>query len=186
MIRINLLQVGRKKKAKPLPAFVILLILVTLATLLGVGVYYMSLSNEVKRLNAEKARNDVRIKELKEKVKEVDDFEAKIKLFQEKKRVIVGLRKKQSLPVKFLNELSYTLADGVWLQDLSMKGNKVNINGFAFTNTNVVEFVNNLKKSTMFSEVYLEESKEATIEKIDLYSFKLRFVIVQVEDGKKS
>jgi len=186
MIRINLLQVGRKKKAKPLPAFIILLILLTVATILGVGVGYMNLSGKVNNLRLQKTRNDARIKELKEKVKEVDDFEAKIKLFQEKKKVIVGLREKQSVPVKFLNELSYTLADGVWLKDLSVKDNNVKIDGYAFTNTNVVEFVNNLKRSALFSEVYLEESKEATIEKFGLYEFKLRFMINQVTDGKKS
>lgn len=186
MIRINLLQIGRKKKAKPLPAFVILLILLTVATILGVGVGYMNLSGKVNSLKQQKARNDARIAELKEKVKEVDDFEAKIKLFQKKKEVIVGLREKQSQPVKFLNELSYTLADGVWLKDLNMKGNNVDINGYAFTNTNVVEFVNNLKKSALFSEVYLEQSKETSVEKIDLYEFKLRFVVKQVTDGKKT
>jgi len=186
MIRINLLQVGARKKKKPIPAFVILLVVLIIATVLGVGVEYVHLKSEVNELKAEKAKNDAYIQELKAKVKEVDDFEKKIKLFQQKKEVILGLRENQSIPVKFLNELSYALADSVWLSDLSLKAGKVNITGYAFTNTNVVDFVNNLKRSAMFDEVYLEESKESTLEKLDIYQFRLRFVIVKEKDGQKT
>ncbi|MGW8179722.1 MAG: PilN domain-containing protein, partial [bacterium] len=59
----------------------------------------------------------------------------------------------------------------------------VSLKGFAFTNSNVVEFVNNLKRSSLFTDVYLEESKETNVEKIDVYEFKLRFMVRPVQNG---
>lgn len=176
MIRVNLLQIKRKKKAKPLPSFVVLGVLLALVICILVALVWINQTKKIDTLNAVKSSNQTRISELKKKVKEVDDYEAKIKQFEERKKVIVSLRKDQSVPVKILNEISFLLADGVWLNGMSVEGNKISINGAAFTNSNVVEFVNNLKRSTRISEVYLQETRQTTVEKVTLFDFKLTFL----------
>ncbi len=180
MIRVNLLQVKRKKKAKPLPAFVVLGVIMAMLTGLAVGFVFMGQSKKIDSLNSIKIANQNKINELKQKVKEVDDFEAKIKQFEMRKKVITDLRKNQSLPVLVMNEISAQLADGVWLGEMKMKKTSITIKGYAFTNSNVVEFVNNLKRSSLFSGVYLVESKESSKgakTKVSVYEFKLQFVI---------
>jgi len=176
MIRVNLLQVKRKKKAKPLPSFVVIGVLVAVAVIAACGFVYFSQNRTISSLKMTVARNEAKIKELKEKVKEVDDFEAMIKRFRERKKVIEDLRKNQSVPVKILNEINLRLADGVWLESMKIEGDRVKISGVAFTNSNVVDFVNNLKRSGLFADVYLEESKKSKSQKkMEVFSFKLRF-----------
>ncbi|MEE9524275.1 MAG: PilN domain-containing protein [Thermodesulfovibrionales bacterium] len=180
MIRVNLLQVKRKKKAKPLPAFVVLGVIMAVLTGMAVGFVFIGQSKKIDSLNSIKIANQNKINELKQKVKEVDDFEAKIKQFEMRKKVITDLRKNQSLPVKVMNEISAQLADGVWLGEMKVKKTSVTIKGYAFTNSNVVEFINNLKRSSLFSGVYLVESKESSKggkSKVSVYEFKLQFVI---------
>ena len=177
MIRVNLLQVKRKKKAKPLPSFVVLGVLLALVFCLGIALVWMSQTKKIDKLNGVKNANQARIEALKKKVKEVDDFEAKIRQFEERKKVIVSLRKNQSVPVRTMNEISFLLADGVWLNRMDIKENKITINGSAFTNSNVVDFVNNLKRSSSISGVYLEETRQSKTGKVSVFNFKLKCAI---------
>ena len=175
MIRVNLLQIKRKKRAKPLPAFTVLGILLFVVTIAIAAFVYMGLNGKIAELNRTKGKNEKVIAELRKKVKEVDDYEAKIKTFEERKKVIEGLRANQSIPVKVSNEIAFMLADGVWLNSLELKAQSVKMSGFGFTNSNIVEFVDNLKRSPMFLNVYLIESKESEIEKISVFKFSLTF-----------
>ncbi|GBD98543.1 fimbrial assembly protein (PilN) [bacterium BMS3Abin07] len=177
MIRVNLLSLKRKKKPKALPSFVILGVLLTVVTLIAAGVVYIGLNRKIDSLYTVKKANQAKISELKKKVSEVIDYEAKIKQFKERKKIIVSLRKNQSVPVKVLNELSYVLADGVWLSKMEIKSNDINLDGFAFTNSNIVDFVNNLKRSPMFLNVYLVESKGAKLQDVQVYRFKIKLNI---------
>ncbi|MGE5893458.1 MAG: PilN domain-containing protein [bacterium] len=183
MIRINLLQIKRKKKAKPLPSFIILGVFLSLATIVAVAFIFIGLTNQVRKLETLKQANAAKIEDLKKKIKEVDDYESRIKTFQERKAVIESLRKNQDVPVHLLNEIGVTLAEGVWLTEMSITATAINLKGYAFTNSNVVEFVNNLKRSRLFNEVYLEESKETSIEKVDVYEFRLKFNFNPVQNG---
>jgi type IV pilus assembly protein PilN len=175
MIRVNLLQVKRKKKAKPLPSFVVLGVILTVIIGLVAGVVYMNQTKKISNLKKEKQANQAKIEALKKKVQEVDDFEAKIKQFEMNKKVIVNLRKDQSIPVKVMNELSNRLTDGVWFKSMSFQGNNISINGTAFTNTNIVEFINSLKSSAMFTDVYLIQTKGKKIGSVSAFDYKVKF-----------
>ena len=60
---------------------------------------------------------------------------------------------------------------------MDIKASNISLSGYAFTNSNVVEFVNNMKRSQLFTGVFLVESKEAKVENINVYQFKLKFNI---------
>jgi type IV pilus assembly protein PilN len=178
MIKVNLLPVKRKKKAKPLPSYLLLTIAVTV--IIGfVMAYLVFFFNS--RLSDRKAQfetNQKKIAELKEKIKAVEDYEKRNKTFKERSEIIEKLSKNKSIPVKILDEISAQLPTGIWLQTLSVSGlEKIDVNGYGFTNTEIVSFVDNIKNSPMFTEVYLLESKSAEIEKMSLYMFKLTFKI---------
>jgi len=76
-----------------------------------------------------------------------------------------------------LDEVSKDLPSGVWLQSLTLSGGMVDIEGYAFSNSEVVAYVDNLKNSRKFSDVFLQESKQADVEKIPVYLFKLTFKV---------
>jgi type IV pilus assembly protein PilN len=125
------------------------------------------------------AANERKIAELKERIKEVEDFERRNKIFEDRNAVIEKLSKNKSLPVKVLNELSSIIPIGIWYQRMELKGNNISIDGFGFRNDEIVKYVNNAKKSDLFQEVYLRESKRGKEgrEGTPLYIFKITFQV---------
>lgn len=177
MIKINLLPVKRKKKPKPLPIFIVSLALITVfsaSVLYYLVFYYGSVLRTAKTL---RAGNEQRLAELKTRIKEVDDFEKVNKTFEEKAKLIEQLRKNQNLPVMMLDEISSKLPSGVWLSAMSVASGAVSIDGYAFTNSDVVAYIDNLKGSKLFSDIALQESRQTEIEKLPLYQFKLTFKV---------
>ncbi|MCL5022298.1 MAG: PilN domain-containing protein [Nitrospirae bacterium] len=177
MIRVNLLAVKRKKKAKPLPAFVISATFATLLALCVLGYLYFYYTSKLDSAKARFDANKKKVAELQAKIKEVENFEKLNKTIDERNKIIEQLRKNQNVPVMILDEISRNLPKGVWLTTMSVAGAGGALEGYAFTNTDVVSYVENLKASKALSDIYLQESKQAEIEKIPLYHFKLTFKV---------
>jgi type IV pilus assembly protein PilN len=115
---------------------------------------------------------------LKDKVKQVQDFERTKKLLEDKNRVIDELEKSRAGPVQVLDHVSHSLEPlNIWLVRLTVKGTSVELEGKALTNDDVVEFVNNLRRAEYFSNIRLLESKSGTEAKLNLYQFKLNMTL---------
>ncbi len=178
MIRINLLAVPKARKVKKAAQAQFELVIAALA----VGGVFMiclfimfSLNGKVNRLTGEKNNKTQELKVLEAKVKEVDNFEKNKEELEERNRIIEKLRKNQGAPVRLLDELSKSLDPlKIWLVSLSEKGGVVNLEGRAITNSDIVEFITNLKNTEFFGEVLLIESRQSVEKNIPIYSFKLR------------
>jgi type IV pilus assembly protein PilN len=177
MIKVNLIPVKRKKKAKPLPSFLISVILATVATALIMAYLAFFFSSRLDARKATVANNERKIAELKEQMKAVEDFETRNKDFKLRNEVIEQLSRNKGLPVIVLNEINQLIPKGIWLKDMKTSKAGIDIEGLGFTNTEIVAYVDNLKKSSLFTDVYLKESKSIEIEKIPLYAFKLSFKV---------
>lgn len=178
MIKVNLLPVKRKKKAKPLPTFLLSTILATIAAALIMAYLTFFFTSRLNARKSDFANNERKIEELKQQIKAVEDFEQRNKKFKQRNDVIEQLSSNRSVPVKVLDEINLLIPNGIWLKDMKMSGTgSIDIEGLGFTNTDIVAYVDNLKKSPLFTEVYLKESKSIEIEKIPLYAFKLSFKI---------
>ena len=177
MIKVNLLPLKKKKKQKPLPAFLISMVLITLVAcaILAYLVFYFR--GQVSQRQATVVANTARIEELKRKIKDVEDYEKRNTTFQQRKEIIETLGKNKTLPVKILDEIGKLLPSGVWLTSMEVKGESINLSCTTFTNADVVNYVDNLKNSTLFTEVYLQESVQAKIKDLSLYNFKLTFKV---------
>lgn len=173
MIRVNLLPVKRKKKAKALPVFIIYGVLLTLVAVVMSGYLFWYFNSQVSALTQKKKANEVKIAELKNKIKEVENFEAQKKALEQRKDLVEQLRKNQSLPVRILTEMSNVMPLGVWLQQMSVTGKEIKISGTGFTNEDVVNYVDNLKKSQFFSDIYLEGSQKKSEGNVITYQFSL-------------
>ncbi|MEW6107800.1 MAG: PilN domain-containing protein [Nitrospirota bacterium] len=177
MIKVNLLPVKKKKKAKPVPAFLISTILITLIVCAVLAYFIYFFTSRVSIRQAKVRENEQKIQELKEKIKEVEDFEKRNTVFQQRKEIIEQLGKNKTLPVKILSEISALLPVGVWLNTMDVKGTDISLSCTAFTNTDVVNYVNNLKNSNLFTDIYLQESIQSPTSGFSLYSFKLTFKV---------
>jgi len=177
MIKVNLLPTKKQKKQKPVPTFLIYTILLTIVTGLVVAYLTYFYSSRLSDREAKVRENDRKITELKAKIQAVEDFERLNKTFQQRKDIIEELGRNKSLPAKILDEISTQLPLGVWLTAMDVKGSDINLSCTAFSNTDVVNYVNNLKNSKLFTEVYLQESVQAKTKETSVYTFRLTFKV---------
>jgi type IV pilus assembly protein PilN len=179
MIRINLLPGPKGRTAKPqydVRAQALLGVGVLLITVAGCWWYSSSLDEAIEARQDEKLAKEKQVVQLKEQVKQVQDFEQKKKLLEDKNRVIDQLESARVGPVKVLDFVSQSIEPlKVWLTNLKLSAENVEVEGKALTNDDVVEFVNNLRRTDFFANINLQESKAAVENKINIYQFKLAF-----------
>ncbi|TAN42176.1 MAG: hypothetical protein EPN25_03575 [Nitrospirae bacterium] len=173
MIKVNLLPVKKKKKAKQIPGFLIATFLVTVAVTAVVLYYFYTLNNEVDNKRKLIAKNEQTIAELDRKVKDVADFEKRNQDYKARKEIIEKLGKSKTIPVKVIDEVSAQLPTGVWLTALDLRSSDLTLSCTGFSNTDVVNYVNNLKASKMFADVFLKESIQTQVSGFSVYTFSI-------------
>uniref|UniRef100_A0A7C4EQ51 Type IV pilus assembly protein PilN n=1 Tax=Thermodesulfovibrio aggregans TaxID=86166 RepID=A0A7C4EQ51_9BACT len=114
------------------------------------------------------------IEGLQKKIAEVKKFEAMNKDMEMKTKLIENLKRMQSAPVNILSIVAKKLPEGVWLTGLSYD-DSITVEGFGFSNLNVVAFVENLKSAEQLQDVHLVESLHSEYEKQSVYKFIIKF-----------
>jgi len=180
MIRINLLSTGPKaKRATPqydVRAQALLGVGVVAITIAGCWWYSAALDSEIEALQEQKQTKETQIVQLKEQVKQVQDFEQKKKLLEDKNRIIDQLEKSRTGPVKVLDHVSQSIEPlKLWLTRLGMTADSIELEGKALTNDDVVEFANNLRRTEYFTGINLQESRAVVENKVNVYQFRLAF-----------
>ena len=166
MIKINLLRAERKE-VKPLitikpekkeKVHTTLFVLLLLFTGLIILLLHLKISKAIELET--KAREELFIK--KEKlagvIADIEKFNTQKKIFEEKIKVIESLKEKQKIPVRFLDEVSKRVPDGLWLKRLSFSEGKVSITGRAFSNNIIADFISDLESTGFFKDVTLKDS----------------------------
>jgi type IV pilus assembly protein PilN len=161
MIRINLLSAGPKgRQAKPqydVRAQVLLGVGLLVITLSACWWYSVSLDEEIAARQTEKSEKEKQVAQLKEQVKQVSDFEQRKKQLEDKNRIIDQLEKSRVGPVKVMDHVSHSLEPlKLWLVRVGVAGQNIEVEGRALTNDDVVEFVNNLRRTDYFSDINLQ------------------------------
>lgn len=176
MIKINLLPAKRKpaKKLTPLQQQMIIGTFIIVISLGIMGFWWWSLYLHINELKSEKAAAEAKIAQQEKMLTEVKNVEAEEKSVKEKIEVIRKLEANQTGPVRLLDEISKLLPKGVGLTVLSEKGGQVDLEGNAFTNNELVSFINALKTSPLFNDVYLVISEQTKLEGYDIYKYKLQ------------
>ena len=178
MIKINLLPTKKKppKKVIDLQQQVILAVLLLVLVVIAMGYYWKTQSDRIAMLENEKAAAERQIAAQDDMLKEVKNVEEERKKVSEKIEIIEKLKKNQAGPVRLLDAVSNALPKGVIISSLAESNNSVNIDGDAFTNEDVVRFIDNLKASPLLKDVMLLETSQTTQDKIDIYRYKIQFV----------
>ncbi len=178
MITINLLPTKKKapKKVTELQKQLVLGVLILALVSAGMWSYYSSLQAKIDTLTKRKAEAEARIRQQENMLKEVQSVEEERKRVTEKIAVIEQLKKNQTLLVHLLDEVSKALPKGVNITSLSESGGRIAIDGTAFTNHDVVRFIDNLKACQAMSDVFLQETVQSAQEGIEIYRYKLQFM----------
>lgn len=177
MIKINLLPTKKKppRKVTELQQQLILGGLILALAVGGMWLYWNSLSKKIDGLQRTKAAAEAKIREQDNMLKEVKSVEDERMKVSGKIAIIEQLKKNQGLLVHLLDEVNKALPQGVNLTSLSEKSGKIDLEGMAFTNNDIVRFIDNLKASPYCSDVFLQETAQSTAEGTDVYKYKLQF-----------
>jgi type IV pilus assembly protein PilN len=160
VIRINLLGVERQKvkKAAAAPSFdlgqrlTVLCSLILVASLLGIGWWYWSLTTTATELDGEIARSQREAAQLKSLLNEVKTFEDRRGQLQQRVQLIEQLRSGQSVPVQLLDHVSRSLPDMLWLTEMNQDNGAVTIQGRSTTLIALSDFVGNLGSTPLLQK----------------------------------
>ena len=175
MIKINLLpRDGRPRGPVNVNTTILFASVVALVVLAGMGYGWYWLSDQVGRLEANITQTEADLKRYEELAKQVDNFQGDKKRLEEKIKIIASLMLAQTGPVRLLDELSKALPNEVWLTSFARSGKKMDIQGIAFSNVKVADFMTNLSGvSSLISTVDLVESAQATVEQVPVERFSI-------------
>jgi Tfp pilus assembly protein PilN len=156
MIRINLLS-SERRQAKAAPRGLLLAqkmtvvgSLILILTALGVGWRYWALGQQsanIERELADARREEQRLAGL---LKQVQEFEARREVLQQRASLIDELRKGQAAPVHMVDQISRSLPEMTWLTELRQDGYDVTMQGRCLTLTSLSDFVGNLEATRYF------------------------------------
>ena len=155
MIRINLLAVERKqKKARvfisPAHRVTIGASLILIATILGIGWWFMSLRQRSAQIDEDIARAESETLQLRSVLAQVQKFEARKAQLTQRVTLIEQLRRGQSAPVHVLDEISKSLPDRLWLTEMKQAGPDFTLTGFTPSLPSLSDFVASLEATKWF------------------------------------
>ena len=189
MIRINLLEERQEKKQnkaesvlvvekkRRIPAFAVTLLVVIFSALFVMALAYFLLMMNLDDLKDEYQKNAAQMVDLKKKIDEVKRYEELNKVIQQKTTLIETLKKNQSAPARLLDDISKLIPGEAWITSVTFNNPQIVVEGVSFSNNDVVAFIDSLKRSPDYIDVYLEETKQGNMENLEVYQFKLNFKV---------
>lgn len=139
--------------------------LLGLAALLGLAIVLAVFVFNERSLSRQRERQQLLTAEialLDARIGEVRTLKEKIAVLTARRDAVVGLQQARSTPVRFLDELSDRIPQGVMLKSLQ-QADRISLTGFAQTGARVSEFLRALAGLTSVSHLELVEIKSATL-----------------------
>jgi type IV pilus assembly protein PilN len=197
MIRINLLpfRAARKKENIRRQVSVFLLSLVLVLIVLGYIHWHLQSKHEKMTKNVAEIKEELEL--YKQKDREIKELRQKLKTLEQRKNVIDGLEAKRFKPVHVLDYLTQEVVpERMWLTNLSLKGNSLQLSGIAVDNNTVADFMDNLetipkmtkpneKPGPLFQRVQLTSVQRQAVRSINMKKFQLTALEQQPPQAKK-
>ena len=187
MIKINLLAEKKASKSKAAPAAFkfegvggsqnFLLAGILLLGIAVAGGWSWARNRELDNWRHKREQAVQEIARLQEIHKKADQFKQQKALLEKKIELITALKKKQTVPVHILDQISKNLPDFLWLDSMSASQNQISISGKATTYTAVSNFYDSLQASGYFTDVVL--GKTAEIPEGVSFSLSCKFAVPQ-------
>jgi Tfp pilus assembly protein PilN len=193
MIKINLLQEGKRpaavRKVKVAAALRLegqdvgqwLLALGLLVGVAALAVTWWIWSKRVEEKQAEVAAAQREVDSMAAVIKEVEDYKAKKAELERKIGIINDLKANQRGPVRVMDYVSRALPELLWLDRMKMNASGIEIEGRAFNENAVANFIENLDKVPEFDEPFLKSMEE---QQGGIYKFVIDFTYSFAPHGK--
>lgn len=182
MAKINLLPWRAERRKQRQKQFYTLLGTVAIAAILavfGVKMYYDSL------IQAQQARNSYlqsEIKQVDEKIKEIEELDRKRADLLQRKQVIEQLQASRSQMVHLFDELVRTIPEGVRLTSIKQAGSLLTLEGVTQSNARVSSYIRALEGSGWMSNPDLSIIEAKGDDRNMPFIFNLKVTLVQPKD----
>lgn len=173
MIKINLLVPRGVTKAAGAQQFLRILGIAIIVVLGGVGYTWWSQSSQVYSLDREIGDLKVKMAPLQKQIEEVKKFEQRKKELEKKTKIIEDLKAAQTGPVLFLDVVSRSLPDQLWLTTLADTPQALEIEGYALSNPDIAIFMKNIESSKLFSAADLILAQQMEYEGVKVMRFRV-------------
>ena len=159
MIRVNLLSPGTEAAPQAWRRLLVIPqeqraalmgLAMLMATAAGAGLWWWSVSRELKGVNVEIAAAEANLNKLKEEAALVEKATAREKDLRERVGLIERLRATQRAPVMLLDTISRSMAEGLWLTELRQTGAVMQLEGRAISYSALTDFIGMLNVSGRF------------------------------------
>lgn len=188
MIRVNLLphrEEKRKDRRQQFYATIILIsILGGLIWFVGYGIINGYISNQDNKNNFLKSQ----IADLDKEIDEIKRLKEQTDALLSRKRIIETLQANRAETVHLFNELVRQIPAGIYLKSIKQTGAKINLVGYAQSNSRVSTMMRNLEASPLLERPDLVEIQSMNVGNRRLNQFNLNIFITRqsTDDDKKS
>ena len=163
MIRINLLP----RKPRPLIALWrdgIITGVVILILFLSWSIIMVNMNRRLNRARDELQQVKKQIEDSKLDLKKVEQLKQHKAVLENKINIIHSLREKQAGPVHVLDDISSTIPEQVWLDNLNNIGTSLSLGGLSPSYNAVSEFMRELALSPYFGNIELRNIQQSIIQ----------------------
>jgi type IV pilus assembly protein PilN len=112
-------------------------------------------------------------------IREVENYQKRKDSLQQRIDLINQLKQNQKGPVRIMDQISRDLPDLVWLDKLSIDGQKITLNGRGLNANAIANFVENIKKDPFFEEPTVGAVTQVSAEPL-VYTFDMNFSFTYV------
>ncbi|MBI2487082.1 MAG: PilN domain-containing protein [Deltaproteobacteria bacterium] len=189
MIRINLVPVEERKHVKGLGEFIIG-IFILLAVLVLLIATNLIQNKRIADVNDKITGVKKQIAKLEDVKKKVEEFKAKNKDLEERIKAIAILEENRTGPLFVMDSLAKAIPDRAWIDKFSEKANVAQMDGMAWDEITVADFMKKLQSYPYFQNVELKVIKTKEIQKLPLKNFVIESRLnysgkTQVEEDQK-
>lgn len=185
MIRLNLIPREGRKVQRVISDFNkgVILVLAIVGVCLILYLYqYKQLSDVMEKT----ARVQKRLKELEEIKKKVDDYKARNAELERRIKLIQELEDNRTGPLFVMDSLSKSIPERLWLDKFTEKGYSAQLEGMAWNEFTVSDFLKSLQASKYFGNVELKSITKQIIQNVPLKSFVIDTTLNYSEKTKEN
>jgi type IV pilus assembly protein PilN len=174
MIKINLLPKERRGRAISVGRPIVYVVAGCVVALAGMAGGWWWLEGQVQQLQQDVRQKRAELERYANEIKKVEHFLGERKRLQERLQVVAKLSAEQEGPVRLLDQVSRTLPDEVWLTGMTKSRDKLMLQGYAFSNFGIANFMTALGNvQPPLRNVELTFSEKAVVERVPVERFEI-------------